>query len=260
MASVLKKQTKLKYLKKTVICPVEVDLIYEILNPLDKALIEDAAECLAETFAGIDIEDINVSEPMSVACGLSKEDMFEFIVEYLTNVVDQELCLVAREKGNGRVVGVLACEDFNPDEANPAFEGNLTPMNDIVELLLDLDARFISTVEYKTGEKVSKKQYIHAFMGGARMKTLKIFVIIKLFELLIEIGKEKGYKGILGEATNPRSAKMCTKYCGFNLVYDCSIQPILAKYSEYEKFKTVPPAISEDCRIVYRPLGPDFYI
>lgn len=260
MASVLKKHNKLKGPEKTVICPIELDLSYEILNPLDKVLIKDATECLAETFAGIDIDNVTVSEPMVVACGLSKEDMFEFILGYLTNIVDEQLCLIAREKENGRVVGVLACEDFNPHEEAPSFENNLKPMNDIVELLLDLDAQFIQTVENKTGEKVSKKQYIHSFMGGARLKTLKRFVIIKLFELLIEIGIERGYKGILGEATNPRSAKMCTKYCGFKLIYDSSNQPILVNYSDYEIFKSIPSTISKDCRIVYRPLHPNFDI
>lgn len=241
-----------------VICPVVLDYAYKVLDRFDGKIMADAAECLAETFAGTYIDGVRVSEPMTNACNLTKEAMFEFVSGYLENVVDQGLCYAALDRKTGKVVGVLACEDFDPNEELPTFDGDLKPMNTIISFLAELDERFINTIYAKTGKKPAKHEYIHTFMAGVRLGSLKRFVVIKMFEMLIRDGRRRGYKGMFGEATNFKSMKMMTEYSGFHPVNDLSGKPILSLYSEHEVFKSIPPFISTDCRILYRPLFPEY--
>ncbi len=243
---------------KVIITHVELDLDYQVVGEEDSELIRESADCLAEVFSGTEIGEQKVSEPMVMASKLSKTAMYEFIIGYLNNVVHQGLCLVAREKNSGRVVGVLACEDFDPNEKVPVFDGNLEPMNDIIKLIHKLDEGFIKTVENKSNKLLEKGEYIHAFMAGARLASKKKYAIIKLFDILIEIGIERGYKGILGEATNQRSEKMCVNHCGFYLLKDTFNNPIQEEYKNYEKFNMVPEEVATACKLLYRPLGPEY--
>lgn len=258
MQNVLVKEKNVFNYLQTVICPVELDYTYELLNPSDKKAMVGAAECLAETFAGIEVDGVRVSEPMVNACSLSKDDMFEFVLGYLENVVHQRLCYVAKDKKTGDVIGTLACEDFNPNEEIPEFQGRLAPMNTVMSFLAELDERFVNTIQRKTGKPVTTNQYVHTFMAGVKLGTLKRFVIIKLFDLLIKDARARGYKGMFGEATNFRSIKMMTKYCGFHPVYDLSNNPIQSVYAENEVFKVIPLDIATDCRILYRPYSLEY--
>ncbi|QNU68096.1 hypothetical protein EHE19_006565 [Ruminiclostridium herbifermentans] len=243
-------------LKDVVFCPVSFqDLSFEVLDPKDYEAVRGAAECLAESFAGVEIDGVHISEPMTTACKLSANDMFEYVYAYLSEVSNQNLCYVARNIHTGKVMGALACENFNPDDELPVFEGNLAPMNIILNYLAELDARFVETIENKTFNKIQNEEYVHAFMGAARLKDKKRFVVIKLFERLILDAYSKGYKGIIGEATNPRCIKMVSEYCGFHQVYDIYGEPILGDYSQHPVFKSIPREIATECRIMYRPLN-----
>jgi len=241
-------------------CPEELDLDYVVLDSSDEAVLIDAAECLAETFAGTSINGVTVSEPMTNACGLTKEDMLQFVTEYLKNVVDQGFCYVAKDKETGRVIGTLACEDFNPDEEIPVFEGKLKALNTIIEFLVDIDTRLVNTIKLKTGSSVAKNEYIHTFMCGVRMKKHSKFVFVRLFQLLTTDSHEKEYKGIFGEATNFKSIKLMTDYCGFHPVYDQYNNPIQSIYAEHETFKSISHDVATDCRMLYRPLSSEYDI
>ncbi len=245
-------------LEQDVLCPVELDYIYEILDPSDRDVLIDAADCLADTFAGVVVDGVLVSEPMTKACSLSKEDMFEFVLGYLDNVAHQRLCCVARDKQTGKVVGATVSEDFNPYEEPPVFEGNLKPMNTIISFLGKLDKNFIDTIIQKTGKPVFPNEYVHAFMAGARLGTLKRFVIIKLVDILIKESRKRGYKGIFVEATNDRSAKKLTEYCGFHQVYDSLNNPIQSRYADHEVFNSIPPTVATNCVMLYKPLFPEY--
>ncbi len=240
--------------------PSQLNLEYAELSLADKELVLDAAECLAETFSGLDLAGRKIFEPMVEACGLSREDMFEFILEYLKNSVDDGLSFVAKDRETNRVVAVVACENFNPDEEAPCFEGNLEPINHIIEFLGELDERFIKTIELKTGSKAKKNEYVHAFMAGARLGKFKSYVVAELVKIIMSKAQENAYKGIFAEATNIRSAKVLTDYHDFHLIYDTYNKPIIKQYSTVEIFKKIPEKIAVDCRILYKPLEPQFDI
>jgi len=240
--------------------PAQLSLEYEALDIMNQELMMDAAECLAETFAGIDIAGKQISEPMVKACGLSKKDMFEFVLEYLKSSVDDGLSFVAKDKKTNRVVAVVACENFNPEEEIPRFEGNLAPMNNIIDFLSEIDERFVDTIKLKTGKKVAKNEYVHAFMAGSRLGKFKSYVVAKLVKLIMEKAQIEGYKGIFAEATNIRSAKVLTDYHDFHMIIDKDNKPILKEYSSVEIFKEIPSQIALDCRILYKPLQPQYDI
>lgn len=242
-------------LKDVVFCPVSFqDLSFELLNPEDEEAVKGAAECLAESFAGIEVDGVHISEPMVNALKLSVADMFEYVSGYLSEVAKQNLCYIAKDLISGKVVGAIACENFNPKEEIPVLEGNIAPMNIVLNYLAELDARLVHTIEHKTGNNVRGDEYVHGFMSAARLKDKKRFVVIKLVERLIIDAYAKGYKGIIVEATNPKSVKMSSEYCGFHQVYDIHGEPIIGDYSQHPVFKTIPREIATECRIMYRPL------
>ncbi len=248
-------------LNDVVFCPVSFqDLSFEILNPKDDEDVRGAAECLAESFAGVVVDGVHISEPMTNACKLSADDMFDYVYGYLSEVAKQNLCYIAKDLLTGKVVGAIACENFNPEEEIPVLEGNIAPMNIVLNYLAELDARLVHTIEHKTGNNVRGDEYVHGFMSAARLKDKKRFVVIKLVECLIIDAYTKGYKGIIVEATNPKSVKMSSEYCGFHQVYDIHGEPILGNYSEHPVFKSIPREIATECRILYRPLNFDLDI
>lgn len=248
--------TTVKNVLSNVICPVSFpDLSFELLKPKDTEAIKGAAECLAECFAGVDVEGVHISEPVITACKLSVDDMFEYTYNYLSDVCKQNLCYIAKNIISGKVIGAIACENFNPEEKIPVFEDNLAPMNIVYNFVAELDEKFVQKIEFKTGNKVQSNEYVHMYFGGARLKDKKRFVVIKLVERLIIDAFSKGYKGIFCEATTPKSVKTVSEYCGFHQVYDINGVPILCDYSKHPVFKTIPQDISKECRVLYRPLG-----
>lgn len=223
-----------------------------MLDVKNEAVVREAAECLAEAFSGVEIKGTKVYEPMVYVSHLSKESMFNFILEYLHNAADQGFCFIARDKATGEVVGTIACEDFDPDEELPFYDEDLLPMNKITAFLAELDMRFLEAIYYKTGKKASKNEYIHGFMCGARNSKNRGMIIVKLTEILMEKAARLGYKGFFVEATNNRSSRVMVSSLDFRMVYDKNHEPILSKYIDYDDFKAIPSNVSEDCRILYK--------
>jgi hypothetical protein len=243
-------------LKDVVFCPVSFqDLSFELLDYEDEQTLKGAAECLAESFAGVEVDGVRISEPMVNTLKLSVVDMYDFVYGYLNVIAKQNLCYVAKDLLSGKVVGAIACENFNPNEEIPVLEGNIAPINIVLNYLAELDARLVHTIEHKSGTHIRGDEYVHGFMSGATLKDRKRFVVIKLVECLIIDAYTKGYKGIFVEATNPKSVKMSSEYCGFHQVYDIYGEPILGKYSEHPVFKSIPQEVATECRILYRPLN-----
>lgn len=141
---------------------------YCMLDVNDELAVREASECLAEAFSGVEIKGTRVYEPMVYISNLSQKSIFNFTLEYIQNIADQGFCYIARDRATRKVVGAIACESFNPEEKLPVFEGELLPMNKIISFLAELDMRFLDTIHQKTGSKVSKNEYIHGFMCGAR--------------------------------------------------------------------------------------------
>ncbi|GMQ62596.1 uroporphyrinogen decarboxylase/cobalamine-independent methonine synthase family protein [Vallitalea maricola] len=239
---------------------LNIELEYKRLDGKNEELIAEAAKCLAETFAGITVKEETISEPMVQAVHLSIDDFNEFVYSYMKNVVEQGLCYIAINRKNNKIIGVLACEDFDPDEEVPPFTDNLEPMNKICELLEVLDKRFLDTIYYKTDKKIKKNDFVHMFMIGVKSDKLKKEIAKDLVRICQDDAIKRGYKGMFLEATNIKSATLISKYFKFKLVHDEKGILIHTKYAETEHFKDIPPEKSLDCKLFYKALDPEYDI
>ncbi|MCT4543741.1 MAG: hypothetical protein N4A63_09380 [Vallitalea sp.] len=239
---------------------LDIELEYKRLDDKDDKLIVEAAKCLAETFAGVTVNKETISEPMVQAVHLSIDDFNEFVYNYMKNVVEQGLCYIATNRKNSRIIGVLACEDFNPDDEIPHFTDNLEPMNKICELLEDLDKRLLETIYLKTNKKIKKNEFVHMFMIGVRSDKLKKEIAKDLVKICEDDAIKRGYKGMFLEATNIKSAKLISKYFEFENVYDNEGALIHTNYKDTEYFKDIPPEKSVDCKLFYKALDPEYNI
>lgn len=236
--------------------PSQLNLEYKLLDSIDEKIILDAAECLSEVFVGIEIAGRKISEPMIEAIGVSKKDMFDFTLKYLKKLVGDGLSFVALDKRNNRVVAVIVCDSFDPEEYPPIFKGSLASMNEIMNFFTAINDRFVSTVQLKTGHRVKRNEYIQIFMAGSRSGKFRGYIIAKLLKLVMDKGRKAGYKGIFVKATDSRYAKIFTEYHNFHLVYNKENKPLLKEYSSAEILKKIPPHILKDCKVFYRALVP----
>ena len=234
-------------------------LKYEILNHENQHDIKQAAIVLAETFTGVQVGNAFIREPMSYACSLSTEQFTEFATLYLEGIAPHGLTVVGKDE-KGEIVAVLACENFNPEEEVPVFDGELEPMNHIIQFLLDIDISFVEKAEKVLNKKVEDKEFVHAFMVGVRLERDKKHVAVKLFEILEEVAKEKGYKGVFGEATNLRSQNLMFKLLNYYTCTDVHGKPIAKRYDEHPVFKSIPYEIAEECSLVYKGFDKEYQI
>lgn len=245
-------------LREEFIAALDRHIIYKVIREEETELIEEASKCLASTFAGVHVKDAYVSEPMTRAAGMTCENFTIFVHEYMKAVVGQGCCYVAMDRDTEEVLGVVACEDFNPNEEAPVFSGGLEPMNKIIDLLMELDERFINTYYENVKEVIEPNEILHLFMIGVKLEKCRKEIAISLVKVCEEDAMHRGYKASFVEATNKKSAGMATKYCGYELAYDLDNQPILTVYKDTEHFNTVPVEASEDCRILYKAFDPEY--
>ncbi|MDP4085997.1 MAG: hypothetical protein Q8934_15445 [Bacillota bacterium] len=229
---------------------------YEILDFTNHELVTDTAECLSETFIGYQTKDQIIREPMCYVIDINRNDFDQFVLEYVQNVAEQGYCFIAKDSSNGKVIGAYACEVFDPSvEEIPVFEGSFEPFNRIMELLGDLDSRFLKTLEEKLGRKPLRNEYLHAFMLGVRTEKNRKEIANKLIKMSLEKAELEGLKGCFLEATSFKSQIILTKYFDFYLPIDSENKPILTTYSETNSFSSIPATIGENCQILYRSLN-----
>lgn len=234
----------------------ETQIDCEILDFSDSNLILETAKCLTDTFIGYQTQDQIIREPMCYAIQLNREDFYQFVLEYIQSIVKQGYCFIARDSSTGKVIGVLACEIFDPsNEEIPVFEGSFEPFNHVMELLVDLDSRFLKTLEERTGKKPSNNEYLHAFMIGIKSEQNRKEIALKLVEMALTKAEAQGLKGCFLEATNLKSQMLVKKYFDFYLPTDSENEPILTTYSETDAFSTIPETVAKDCQVLYKALN-----
>lgn len=239
---------------------VTAGLKYGVLDATNEKMMQQAAQVLAETFVGVQVGEATIKEPMIVTSGLSTETWGAFVLDYLKAYAAAGLCMVAIEEETGDVMGVVACDSFDPGEDLPEFTGEFAPLTDVLDFVVDLDHRFVERFEEKTGEPVKKDEFVHLFLIGIRAEKNKKHIGADLTNLLIDIATKKGYKGIFLEATNYRSQRVFGELCGFYVPNGTDGQPIVNFYKDSEVFRVIPEDIAIDCQLMYKPLAPEFVI
>lgn len=225
----------------------------KVLDDSDAILLKNACDCLSETFAGVTVGKSFVCEPMAKICNLSKNDMMNFTTNYIKNIVNDGLCVIAIDKDTNRVIGAMAGENFTPLKKKFSLKVENNPINNIFGLLSDLDDEFVKVVESSSLKVFPKNQYVRGSMFGVRTEFSKKEIANEMLKLLVNQATSKGYDSIFVEATNIKSQKFSEMY-GFYVAKDLTGKPISRKYSTHKVFNKIPNEIGSECLLMVKPL------
>ncbi|GAA0117016.1 hypothetical protein [Clostridium senegalense] len=224
----------------------------KVLDENNPDLVFGAAECLAETFAGVKIGKFTICEPMAKICNLSKEDMMEFTTNYIKDIVNDGLCVVAVDSDTNKVIGAMACENYTPSR-KASFEIKNESINNIFGFLGELDKQFFTIVEKRFGRKIRKNEYVRGSMLGVRTEFNKKYVAQNMLSLVMDQCAEKGFKAFFVEATNFKSQKFNDLY-GFYTAKDLQGKPISKKYCDHKIFHQIPEDVALECLLMIKPV------
>lgn len=229
----------------------------EVLQPQDKTTLEEVSHILADVFAGVQVGERFIQEPMITAAGIRNQGFYEFTRDYLQVVVSHGLTVYARDNDTGRVVGAVASEAFNPNEEVPTFEGEQAGWNAMYPFLEELDAPIIEKFEHLAGRKMTQEDIVHLFLLGIKAEHNKGQIAQDLIDLLFNIASEKGFKGIFAEATNPKSQKVLRERNGYHVPTSVTGELVEKAYSE-APFNTIPVEVATECQIMYKAIDKNF--
>ena len=233
---------------------IEQVYTYEILTKDRSDLLEKAAVCLARTFVGVEVAGRWVQEPMIGYLHLPYEDFYKFTKEYLEETVHQAYCAIALDEERN-VVGVLA-GDTNALELieGDIFEGSFSDMNIVMQVLEDIDRRFLADFEKRYGKEMEDGEILHLFLLGVIAEHDRHEVVQKLGDVLIKKAMEDGLKLVLAEATNPKSMRLLEKFHGLDKYVDMNGNYIVHQYKSNDKLNIIPEAIADGTYIIVREL------
>ncbi|ETW92076.1 MAG: hypothetical protein ETSY1_45285 [Candidatus Entotheonella factor] len=165
-------------------------VVYDILKIGD---VSGASRCLAITFS--------TGEPMAKSLGITEEEFLVFAEILCKRAVKEELSIIARCQKTDHIIGCCIAEDFTTEilgdlkEINP----NFIP---IFALLNELDEK------YKKQHMIQKNEILHGLMLGVLKTYSRLDIGKNLTELVCALGKARGYKAAITEATSPITQHM----------------------------------------------------
>ncbi|MHC4991429.1 MAG: GNAT family N-acetyltransferase [Planctomycetota bacterium] len=156
----------------------------------------EMARLLGEVFAHRD--------PPAVAAGLSAPEFEAFVRLFCPRAETERLTIVARAAQTGEMVGALLAEDSAA--ALPDGMDRLSPMFDpVFDLLGQLDE------EYRGGRAVQPGESIHLFLLGVAQQFAGMGIAQGLVTEGLGIGRRRGYRMAVTEATNLTSQHIFRK-------------------------------------------------
>lgn len=228
---------------------------YHIVEKGQTELLSKTAECLAQSFFGIEVSGKWVQEPMVGQLNFEYEDLYDFIHDYLNSVADQGYCAIALDQ-HKQVVGALVGDTNAPQIiGEDIFEGTFSDMNILLGVLEDVDKRFMEDFHNRHGREIEDGELLHLFMLGVRAEHGRHEIIQQLGSMLMTKGKEEGLKFVLGEATNPKSIRVMEKYHDMTRYIDRQGSYIVYKYKENDRLKGIPSEIADGTYILVKDLS-----
>jgi ribosomal protein S18 acetylase RimI-like enzyme len=167
---------------------------YELFDIFD---LDDVAATIADVFSAY--------EPMAVTQNVSQGEMINLIKVQGSKAAQESLTIVAKSKEEGKVIGVLLCDDFAavmPENISAASE-RLSP---ILALLDELDT------QYKRGKSVHLNQYLHLSMLAVRPQHKGKKIAQNLVEISLKNGIKRGYQKTVAAATGTISQHIFKKF------------------------------------------------
>jgi ribosomal protein S18 acetylase RimI-like enzyme len=157
---------------------------FDVCGPND---VDELVAMLADVFT--------TADPPAVAVGLTPDEFAALVELYRTRVAQDGLTMIARAIDTGEIAGALLSEDSaaafpeGVDRLSPKFEP-------IFDILSQLDA------DHRVGRRLPRGDSLHLFLLGVRERYTRRGVAQRLVAESLAIGKERGYRTAVTEATN----------------------------------------------------------
>ncbi|POZ54419.1 hypothetical protein LYSIN_04088 [Lysinibacillus sphaericus] len=228
---------------------------YEIITKDQPDLIEKAATCLAKTFVGVDVAGKWVQEPIiGYSLKLPYDDFYQFTKEYIEDNVHQGYCVVALDAEHN-VVGALV-GDTNALEIHEGdiFSGTFSDMNIVMDVLVDIDVRFLNDYKQRYGKEMEDNEVLHLFLLGVIAEHNRHEIVQTLGDILVQKASEEGLRLVLAEATNPKSMTLLQKYHGFEKYVNVEGDFIVHKYETNEHLNDIPASVADGIYIIVKEL------
>ncbi|MER2105697.1 MAG: hypothetical protein ABS949_02060 [Solibacillus sp.] len=228
---------------------------YEIIKKQDTELIKKTAACLAGVFTGVQVGDLWIQEPIiGYALQLPYDDFYEFTKEYIEENVEQGYCAVALDEARN-VVGALV-GDTNAFVIGefPQFEGSFSNMNILVDVLEDIDERFLQDYKARFGKDLEDGEVLHLFLLGVSALHDRHQVVQQLGDMLRDKAKENGIKMMLAEATNPKSIRLLERFHGLTKYVTVEGEYIAHLYKNSKYLGMIPEEMADGIYIITKEL------
>lgn len=173
----------------------------------------------ASEMAHLLAEEFSLYEPMGLAVGLSYDELHRIVSLYCPKAVEEQITIVARDTGTGKMVGAMLTDDF-AGGAPPGVEHVIDAFPPIATLLDDLDER------YKHGRTIERGEYLHLFMLAVCHRNTGRHIGHHLVQATLENGRRRGYRAAVTEATGSVSQHIF-RNTGFE-------DRIVAPYKEFQ--------------------------
>ena len=226
----------------------------KVLTEQSYDLIEKAANCLTQTFLGVEVAGRWIQEPIIGNLNLPYEDFFQFTKEYIEANVHQGYCAVAIDQEQN-VVGALV-GDTNVLEIieGNIFEGAFSNMNIVMDVLEDIDVRFLEDYKLRYGKEMENGEVLHLFLLGVIAEQNRHEIVQNLGDILVAKAKSEGLRLVLAEATNPKSMRLLQKFHGLEKYVDVEGNYIVHTYHDNVHLKIIPPTIADGIYIIVKEL------
>lgn len=227
---------------------------YKIITKEQADLIEKAAHCLTQTFLGIEVAGKWIQEPIVGNLNLPYEEFFQFTKEYIEENTHQGYCAVAVDQDQN-VVGALV-GDTNVFEITGGniFEGEFSNMNIVIDVLEDIDKRFLEDYKLKYGKEMENGEVLHLFLLGVNAEQKRQEIVQHLGDILVARAKAEGLKLVLAEATNPKSIRLLQKFHGLEKYVDAEGNYIVHTYNDNVHLQKIPPTVADGVYIIVKEL------
>lgn len=227
---------------------------YKIITKEQPDLIEKTAHCLTETFLGVEVAGKWIQEPIVGKLNLPYKEFYQFIKGYLEENIHQGYCAVAIDQEQN-VVGALV-GDTNVFEITGGniFEGAFSNMNIVIDLLEDVDKRFLEDYKIRHGKEMVDNEVLHLFLLGVNAEQQRHEIVQQLGDMLIAKAKSEGLKLVLAEATNPKSIRLLQKFHGLEKYVDVDGNYIVHTYENNVHLQNIPNTVADGVYIVVKEL------
>lgn len=186
---------------------------YIVISFLSEPDVESAALLYTEVF----LHD----EPTSVRIAPDPARLLTHARWYVNSLVGREFSTIARDTGTGDLIGFMFCFDLTDNFGDDAarFKEYLANFREAIVMIDELEMRFLNR------SSISPGSVLHALQAGVSRKYRGRGVLKAMMGLLIHRARERGYRQIVAECTNPLSI-MALEQHGFQK----------AGYLEYDSF------------------------